>query len=716
MLKGDLAATSIETVLTDLANEVATGGLHVVDDDGNEAQVYLRTGLIYAVSVPGQRPQLGTRLISSNALVPENLAEAVEAQRTELQGWRLGELLVHLGFTEQGVVEAFVQEQVRDGICDLLDWTTGRWRFHKNEKTREDIAPPTPVMTLLAEVATRRANWDDILVTVHGPTAVPMLAARGGEANVTLDPDTWALLCKVDGDRSISELADECGFTLYEAGTVVRQLVADGLIDVEEVLHVNAGPILKSVDDFAPEPRDTASRVAALAAAFSWDEDPDVAEPANEFGSPSEYLGNVDSAIEASPEPEDDCASALARVTEALTQDFGPARDLPFAEPFQVPAEIHLQVTPELAPTSSSDEERRARIRQEAADELAAAHAEADASRDAHLGGGSGSSGDDSDDSMADVVDLLARREAAQADAEEAAAARAETDRIAAEEAERIAAEQVEAELAAELAAAELAESERIEAERFAAEVAERIESERIAAEEAAIALAEQLEAERVAAELAEAELAEAERIAAELAAAEEAERIEIARIAAELAEAERAEAELAAIEEAAIRRETEQAEAAADLETEQVHAERAEAGRLTALEHMMAAQAAFGSSSEPMTSTDADDPSRMASATAMLAEFSRSGATNLLPSEDAHSELDDDSDLDNDLDNFEPDNHLPRPFVQRDLTDTASLLRELSSLGFEDEPTSSGGPRPGPSAPRPISAPSKKKRGLFGR
>ena len=115
MLKGDLTTTPIETVLTDLANEEATGCLHVVDDDGDEALVYLKTGLVYAVSVPGQRPALGARLISSNALVPENLAEALEAQRTELQGWRLGELLVHLGFVEQDVVEAFVQEQVRDG-------------------------------------------------------------------------------------------------------------------------------------------------------------------------------------------------------------------------------------------------------------------------------------------------------------------------------------------------------------------------------------------------------------------------------------------------------------------------------------------------------------------------------------------------------------------------------------------------------------------------
>ena len=105
MLKGDLATTALPEVLRQLADGAATGCLHLVDksrpDDADEAKVYLRGGSVYAVSVPsstsGSRPTLGARLVTSGALGPEALAEALEAQRTELQGWRLGELLVHLG-------------------------------------------------------------------------------------------------------------------------------------------------------------------------------------------------------------------------------------------------------------------------------------------------------------------------------------------------------------------------------------------------------------------------------------------------------------------------------------------------------------------------------------------------------------------------------------------------------------------------------------------
>src|SRR4051812_26216857 len=175
MLKGDLASTPLAPLLVQLAEDLATGGLHIADVDGEEALIYFKNGLVYAVSVPGRRPQLGAKLISSGALEPEALADALEAQRSELQGWRLGELLVHLGYVDQPVVEAFISEQVHDALWDLIRWDEGRWRFRKNEKTREDVAPPMLVADLLFDLREPGAEQGAIFVVVHCPTAVPML-------------------------------------------------------------------------------------------------------------------------------------------------------------------------------------------------------------------------------------------------------------------------------------------------------------------------------------------------------------------------------------------------------------------------------------------------------------------------------------------------------------------------------------------------------------
>jgi hypothetical protein len=131
-----------DSLLLELASQDATGCLTLNDSEGEQSSVWFRDGQVYAVSVPGRRPLLGVRLMSSGALTPEALAEALEVQRTELQGWRLGELLVHLGFVDRSVVESFVTEQLRDQVADLLHWTVVEGRFRNGKRTRQDVAPP----------------------------------------------------------------------------------------------------------------------------------------------------------------------------------------------------------------------------------------------------------------------------------------------------------------------------------------------------------------------------------------------------------------------------------------------------------------------------------------------------------------------------------------------------------------------------------------------
>ena len=59
MLKGDLVTTPLPEVLAQLADGAATGCLHVTDGLDDTSKLYLRGGRLYAVTVPGDRPQLG---------------------------------------------------------------------------------------------------------------------------------------------------------------------------------------------------------------------------------------------------------------------------------------------------------------------------------------------------------------------------------------------------------------------------------------------------------------------------------------------------------------------------------------------------------------------------------------------------------------------------------------------------------------------------------
>jgi hypothetical protein len=525
------------------------------------------------------------------------------------------------------VVEAFVKEQVNDAMWDLMRWHTGRWRFRKNVKTREDVAPPMEVVDLLSVLRERGYEWETISAVVHGPSAIPVLSV-GGVANpeTVLDPEAWSMLCKIDGERSVSDLARDCGYTLFEAGHVIVSLVHAGLVDITEDVdvagqtpygastlsaawnentesaeggrawHDDSASIISADDAEGDALSRLARLVTEVATGQPAQDDEPVRMPAPERVLAEPWTRGV--------EPDESFAVALAKVSSALTDVLGPAES--DADPFEMPRGLRkpkqrtLTIVPE-----DPEWDRRAKLRSAAAAELAAAHALAEALRpddgDHDAQPDAEPESDETDDAAAQAV---AEEEAARVAAEEEAAsvaAEAEAARVAAEEeAARLAAEEADR-LAAEAEAARIdaeeAEAARLAAEAEAARLAAEAEAARLAAEEEAARVAAEEEAARVAAEEEAARVAAEEAEAARVAAEEEAARLaaeeaEAARVAAE-AEAARlaaeAEADRVAAEEAEAARvaaeEAEAARLAAEAEAARVAAEEAEAARLAAEE-----------------------------------------------------------------------------------------------------------------------------------
>jgi len=227
---GDLSDRPFRDVLEALAARSTTGCLRVGD-----AKVFLHDGEVCAVTLPGRRPQLGDRLISSAALGPDALAEALDAQRDAGPTAELGELLIRSGYVDQPLIEAFVTEQILDGCSELLCRTAGRWDLTDDEPAPTGLADALPVPDLLTQVLQRDRAWVRLAELVPGPAARPALSTAGlSAAPVEVSGEAWAVLCKVDDRRSVRELAAGCGFTMFEATYVVAKLVHSGLLEITE--------------------------------------------------------------------------------------------------------------------------------------------------------------------------------------------------------------------------------------------------------------------------------------------------------------------------------------------------------------------------------------------------------------------------------------------------------------------------------------------------
>jgi hypothetical protein len=90
-----------------------------------------------------------------------------------------------------------------------------------------------------------------------------------------LPVDASALLGKVDGERSVSDLARECGFTLYEATHLVVDLVRRGLVEVTETMLPEPPGALPLLDEpGADADRRVAVRPATANIAMEWYDEP----------------------------------------------------------------------------------------------------------------------------------------------------------------------------------------------------------------------------------------------------------------------------------------------------------------------------------------------------------------------------------------------------------------------------------------------------------
>jgi hypothetical protein len=105
--------------------------------------------------------------------------------------------------------------------------------FHAGRHVRQDIIEPTDIEELLAVARENRDRRADVLNRVGGAHVTPVLGPPGvGPAQTPLGPYDWALLCRVDGRRDLTELARVCGFTVVEAAQVVADLAMTGLLAI----------------------------------------------------------------------------------------------------------------------------------------------------------------------------------------------------------------------------------------------------------------------------------------------------------------------------------------------------------------------------------------------------------------------------------------------------------------------------------------------------
>jgi acid stress-induced BolA-like protein IbaG/YrbA len=119
-----------------------------------------------------------------------------------------------------------------EAVHALASWTSGEFHFAPAEET-DAISIYKSNARLLMEAAHQHDEWRVLSRKIPGLDFVPTLASPEAGRPVTLSPAEWGLIVRIDGQKSVRELAREAGASSFEVAKLLYGLATANLIEMQ---------------------------------------------------------------------------------------------------------------------------------------------------------------------------------------------------------------------------------------------------------------------------------------------------------------------------------------------------------------------------------------------------------------------------------------------------------------------------------------------------
>jgi len=171
-----------------------------------------------------------------------------------------------------------------EAVYALAIWSTGDFQFTPGKETDRVTIDKTNT-SLLMEAARRLDEWKVLGRKIPGVDAVPVLKPREVSEPVTLSPPEWNTVMRIDGRRTVEEVARASGSNSFDTAKVLYGLVTADLVE----MRVRTPEAARAA---APAAAASAAAPAPAAAASPAPGSPAAAAPASAAGAPGSMLGD----------------------------------------------------------------------------------------------------------------------------------------------------------------------------------------------------------------------------------------------------------------------------------------------------------------------------------------------------------------------------------------------------------------------------------------
>jgi hypothetical protein len=146
-------------------------------------------------------------------------------------GAHQGQIYLHEG----KIVHAQLDDTAgEEAVYALAIWSQGDFKFEHGVATDQRTISKSNT-NLLMEAARRLDEWRVLSKKIPSTDMVPeFVVQQHREGQINLNTSEWLILSKIDGQRSIKQMAGASGLSVFDVAKILYGLVATGLIRLRD--------------------------------------------------------------------------------------------------------------------------------------------------------------------------------------------------------------------------------------------------------------------------------------------------------------------------------------------------------------------------------------------------------------------------------------------------------------------------------------------------
>ncbi len=228
-LCGNISSFPLTELLQFLATARKTGKLSV-QSGGRETRIYLREGAIVACSSDDPSKLLGQFLVSRGVIDMGQLSEAMKRQMETRE--TIGSILVKKKVLTPRQLKAEIAAKAEETIYGLFDLEEANFWFHNDEQPGHRVMEVNLTIQEVVMQGLTRLDERRSVAGMFGNPSIVLTRCEGARA--PKDEETRPVFDRIDGRRSIEQIALFAHTSIYRVTAILHRLYLAGLIEVVE--------------------------------------------------------------------------------------------------------------------------------------------------------------------------------------------------------------------------------------------------------------------------------------------------------------------------------------------------------------------------------------------------------------------------------------------------------------------------------------------------